>query len=157
MKKWIELLLHCLYIMNSSSLPCCLLSHKTTSMAAARHRRGLVLLIVLVNLLLHTANEGNWDVRISKGNVGRESDEGSQYVRITAISDGAALTSDVFQYSAPFRYRWTDKYLNTGLMLVKSGSTSSVTINSTTFEFYVPWEGEGVRGVLIADPCYNNQ
>ena len=96
------------------------------------------------------------DLRISKGNVQRENEEGNEYVRITSISDGP-LSSDVFEYSAPFKYRWTDKFLNTGVMMVKSGTSTSVTINGTTYDFFVPAEGEGVIGVFIADPCFNNQ
>ncbi len=100
------------------------------------------------------------DIRLSKGHVSR----GKESVRITIISNttltlspSSTSTWDQF-YSEPFKYRWTDKVLNTGVMEISpDSSSSSFNVNGEEIKFDIPQEGEGVVGTIIADPCFNNE
>jgi len=94
------------------------------------------------------------DIRVAPGHISRK----SSTVRVSAISNRSlALESDIFQYTDRFKYRWTDKVLNAGIMEVHAGSVSSFTVSGREYNFYVPAEGEGVVGTIIADPCFNNE
>jgi hypothetical protein len=77
------------------------------------------------------------------------------------ISD-APLDADTvadlgFSYSQQFKYRWTDKFLSTGLFDITPGETSVFSIGGQEYAVLVPQQGEGVRGVIIADPCFTNE
>eukprot|EP00466_Bigelowiella_natans_P008629 jgi/Bigna1/82818/fgenesh1_pg.98_\ len=89
--------------------------------------------------------------------------KGYAYVRVSLIDDASAAEditttpSDLFTYSQPFRYRWTDKRLSSGLLKVAPGESTKVTIQGTDFDIYLPEEGQGTRGVIIADPCFSGK
>lgn len=66
--------------------------------------------------------------------------------------------SDVFDYSQQFKYKWTQNYLSSGIVSVTPGTTTTVEIaNGKTIDINVPFEGEGIRGLIIADPCFQSQ
>lgn len=96
-------------------------------------------------------SSSNLDIRISKA----YGSKGYDKLRVSVISN-ATIESDLFTYSAPFQYRWTDKVLNTGIISVTPGETTSIEIAGETFDIYVPSPTESVRGVIIADPCFMN-
>lgn len=82
-------------------------------------------------------------------------------MRISIISDApldAATISDLrFTYSEQFKYRWTDKYLSTGMFDVTPGEETIFTIGGEDYSILLPVQGDGVRGVIIADPCFTNE
>ena len=86
---------------------------------------------------------------------------GYEYVRVSLISNASNTTQpatnppSLFTYEQQFRYRWTDKMLRSGLVKVTPGQPSSFEIDGTSFEVLLPEEGTGVRGVIIADPCFD--
>ena len=98
------------------------------------------------------SNEQALDIRVSKGYGSRGYDK----VRISVIAN-TTIESDIFTYSEPFQYRWTDNVLNTGIATVTPGQKTSFKIGSESFDVFVPAKGEGVRGVLIADPCISSE
>ena len=77
------------------------------------------------------------------------------------ISDApldAQTVSDLgFSYSEQFQYRWTDKYLSTGVFDVAPGEAKVFTVGGVEYAVNIPPQGEGVRGVIIADPCFTNE
>lgn len=97
-------------------------------------------------------DEGALDIRVSKAYGSRGYDK----VRISVIAN-TTIESDIFTYSEPFQYRWTDNVLNTGIVTVTPGEKTSFTIGSETVDIFVPAKGEGTRGVLIADPCMSSE
>lgn len=92
------------------------------------------------------------DVRVSKA-VGTK---GYDQVRVSVISN-SSVSSPYFTYSQPFQYRWTNKYLNTGLVSVTPGQKKVLNIAGKDVSIYLPKETEGTRGVLIADPCITSK
>jgi hypothetical protein len=94
----------------------------------------------------------DYDLRVTKALGSRGYDK----VRISVISN-ATIPSDLFSYSEPFQYRWTQNVLNTGIVTVQPGQKTPITIGSQTFEIYIPLEGEGVRGILLGDPCFTSE
>ena len=92
------------------------------------------------------------DIRISKAHATRGYDK----IRVSVISE-EQIESPIFSYSDRFRYRWTENYLNTGLLSVTPGATTTFNIGSETFNVYIPAEGEGTRGVIIGDPCFTSE
>jgi len=88
---------------------------------------------------------------------------GYNFVRVSMIDDASSATqpdttpADLFTYSKQFQYRWTNMRLNSGLLAISPGNTTSVTIGGTTFDILLPSEGQGVRGIVIADPCYSGK
>lgn len=94
------------------------------------------------------------DVRIAKGYGTRGYDK----IRVSVISsESLSLSNDIFTYSQPFRYRWTDKFLTSGIMTIVPGEKNVLNIAGEDFEIFIPKEGEGIRGVLIADPCFSSE
>jgi len=91
------------------------------------------------------------DLRISKAYGAK----GYGQVRITAISN-ASLNSAFFNYSAPFKYRWTNKHVQTVVKSVTPGK-NTFNIDGTSVTITVPAENAGVRGIVIADPCFSGQ
>lgn len=57
-----------------------------------------------------SGKQSSLDIRVSKAYGSRGYDK----VRVSVISS-EALASDVFTYSEPFKYKWTQYYLNTGI------------------------------------------
>lgn len=100
----------------------------------------------------HLRDDEIYDLRISKGIGSRGYDK----VRVSVISN-STISSDIFTYSEPFQYRWTQNTLNTGIVTVEPGKKTPITIGSQTFEVYIPLETEGVRGILLGDPCFTSE
>lgn len=104
----------------------------------------------------HTPPIGNdenaLDLRVSKAYGSRGYDK----VRISVIAN-TTIDNDIFTYSEPFQYRWTDNVLNTGIVTVTPGEKTSFSIGSETVDIFVPAKGEGTRGILIADPCFTSE
>lgn len=92
------------------------------------------------------------DIRISKAYGSRGYDK----VRVSVISDGP-VSSDIFSYSEPFKYRWTDNVLNTGILTVTPGEVTTIVIEGQSYEILIPREDSPVRGVVMADPCFSNE
>ena len=96
--------------------------------------------------------DGDIDIRVSKA-VGSQ---GYDKVRISVISN-RTVDSSLFSYKHQFKYRWTDKYLSTGLVTVKPGEKTSFKIAGKEVSILVPKQGSGTRGVILADPCFSSQ
>lgn len=91
------------------------------------------------------------DIRVSKAMGSR----GYNKLRVSVLSNHS-ITSDIFSYSEPFKYRWTsnslngDLFLNTGILTVDTGKKSSVTIEGQKIDLFVPNENDATRGVILA-------
>ena len=84
--------------------------------------------------------------------------KGYNMVRVSVISNVTSpVTSPIFSYTKPFKYRWTSKYLSSGLVSVKPGQPTSLTIQGTTFTVNLPAETAGSRGIIIGDPCISSK
>jgi hypothetical protein len=92
------------------------------------------------------------DIRVSKAMGSR----GYNKVRVSAIAN-STISSSYFSYQSQFKYRWTDKYLSTGIVTVTPGVKTQISIAGNTVDLFVPKDGEGVRGVIIADPCFQSE
>lgn len=99
-----------------------------------------------------TQDDTSLDIRVAKA----YGSKGYNKLRISVISN-ATIESEIFTYSSPFQYRWTDKVLNTGIISITPGETTSIDIAGEKFDIYVPSPTEGVRGVIIADPCFQSE
>lgn len=99
-----------------------------------------------------TASIGVTDVRITRA-VGKR---GYDKIRVSVISN-ATYANDMFTYQQPFQYRWTDKYLSTGIVSVTPGATTTLTIGGQAYNIRLPKENEGVRGIILADPCFQSE
>lgn len=89
----------------------------------------------------------DYDVRISQGHYLR-----GDSVRISIIAN-RTVASDVFTYQGNFKHRWTEKFLNTGIMKTTLGATNSFTVENKVYSFYIPSQTQGVVGLIFADPC----
>jgi len=98
------------------------------------------------------SSESSLDVRVTKA----YGSKGYNQVRLSVISK-EPLISDLLPYSARFQYRWTTNFLNSGLVTVTPGEISTFSLNDQDIRIYTPLEGQGVRGVIIADPCFQSQ
>jgi hypothetical protein len=92
------------------------------------------------------------DIRVARA----MGNKGYNQVRVSVISNGT-VSSPYFDYSQQFKYRWTNKYLNTGLVSVTPGQHTTLNIAGKSVNIYLPKENEGTRGVLIADPCITSK
>ena len=96
-------------------------------------------------------------IRVAKGLGSRPYNE----VRLTVISN-KTLTNDIFTYSQPFQFKWTNSstngvnILNTGIATVTPGATTSFLIDGQRVDVSIPQENAGIRGILIADPCFQS-
>jgi hypothetical protein len=69
------------------------------------------------------------------------------------------IYSPYFTYSQAFKYRWqsnsyeTSLTLNTGVVTVTPGATTSFEIAGQTVSVTIPAENAGIRGLIIGDPC----
>lgn len=95
-------------------------------------------------------SDGSPDIRVSKAHGKR----GYNFVRISLISNSSA-TSPFFRYQSRFRLRWTNKYLQSSLVPVHPGANKFQIDPQTSITVNVPAEDEGVRGLVIADPCFS--
>jgi hypothetical protein len=90
------------------------------------------------------------DLRVAKGFGTKDYDQ----VRISVISQSAEPPVEgFFDYSQAFRYKWSDNYLHTAMKQVVPGQATEFDLGSTKVSVKVPKQGDGVVGVLIADPC----
>lgn len=100
----------------------------------------------------YSDDDNAFDLRISKAYGSRGYDK----VRVSAISN-KAINSDIFTYSEPFQYRWKQFYLNTGIATVTPGSTTTLRIGNEEVAIAMPQQGDGVRGIIIGDPCFTSE
>lgn len=101
-----------------------------------------------------TADEStSLDIRVAKA----YGTKGYDKVRLSAISSSGPVESEYFTYSEQFKYRWTNFYLNTGVVRVTPGVTTDFTIAGQTVSVYIPVENDGIRGAVFADPCFTNE
>lgn len=101
------------------------------------------------------------DIRVSKALGSRE----YNLVRLSVISDHS-IESPLFSYTKQFQYKWEAKtlgdftksnYLNTGLVSVTPGASTTFTIEGQILDISLPLENEGVRGIIISDPCITSR
>lgn len=95
---------------------------------------------------------GDIDIRVVKA----MGSQGYNKVRISVISNHT-VDSDLFTYKSQFKYRWTDKFLSTGLVTVNPGEKTNFKIAGQDVNILVPKQGAGTRGVILADPCFTSQ
>ena len=81
---------------------------------------------------------------------------------VTNASDADARHPQFFAggYSAPFKYKWTDLYLETILKSVVPGPTALNEFNighNVTVNVRLPAENDATLGIIMADPCYNSR
>lgn len=94
-----------------------------------------------------------YDIRVSKALGSRGYDQ----IRLSVISN-SSIKSDVLGYSSQFKYKWTSNYLNTGVVSVTPGKSTEVVIDDDHSVFVtIPEQGAAVRGVIVADPCFQSQ
>jgi hypothetical protein len=93
------------------------------------------------------------DIRVAKA-MGQR---GYNKARVSVVSNSSIAANPLFDYSAPFKYRWTDKYLATGIVTLNPGATTNFNILGENVNIYLPKENEGVRGVIMADPCFQSE
>jgi hypothetical protein len=109
-----------------------------------------------IGLYLSNSNAGI-DVRVSKALGSRGYDK----IRLSVIANHT-IDSEYFSYKDAFQHKWTsndligDTYLNTGIVSVTPGQVNSFKIEGETVEVFVPKEDDGVRGFIIADPCFTS-
>jgi hypothetical protein len=104
------------------------------------------------------AADDSLDVRVALGHIHR----GYGNLRVSVIDNNATKHDqaflDFFEYNAPFKYVWTNKTLHTTVRPVTPGKASiwkagtELTLNVT-----LPPQGKGVRGFLVADPCFSGE
>jgi hypothetical protein len=92
------------------------------------------------------------DFKISKA-IGSK---GYDKIRISVVSN-ETIDSPLFSYSAPFKYRWTNNVLSTGIFSIVPGEKTKISIAGNDISVYIPKQNEGSRGLIIADPCFQNE
>jgi len=99
--------------------------------------------------IAHTLN-----LRVSKG-LGSKPYELVRLSVVTSPGEATPLLGGApFDYSAPFRYRWTQHSLHSSLVRVVPGAAPTIfDVAGTPVRLSLPRVGAGVSGVLIADPC----
>lgn len=100
----------------------------------------------------YSAVANDIDVRVTKA----LGSKGYDKIRLSVISN-STVSSPYFDYSQPFKYRWTNKYLNTGLVTVTPGQTTTFNIAGKDISIHLPNPTEGVRGIILADPCFTSE
>ena len=100
------------------------------------------------------------DVRVARAH----GPKGYAKLRVSVISGGPDPslnppvndTSGIFTYDAPFAHRWTDYRLQSGLVdAVEGGNTFDV--GGVKVDVRLAPRGAGVRGVIVADPCFSSE
>lgn len=105
-------------------------------------------------------------LKISKGFGAR----GYDFVRVSAITiKGSAASraydvamaenASVFTYSRPFKYRWQQFHLHSGLVKIsfKANIQTVQLKKGEVVTLRIPKTGSGVRGVVMSDPCYSSR
>lgn len=95
------------------------------------------------------------DIRVSKA----LGSKGYDKIRLSVISNTNETkpSSDLFTYQNYFQYRWTDKYLSSGIVTVIPGQDNKFNIEGQEIIINIPKQGDGVRGLIFADPCYTSE
>ena len=88
-------------------------------------------------------------LRVSKG-FGTKPYSTLRVSAITAASEPAPFAAE---YSAPFKYKWTQFALHSSVISVPAGSKFSFKVDGQDVPLFLPAQGAGAAGVLIADPC----
>mmetsp|Transcript_78622 Transcript_78622/g.230714 ORF Transcript_78622/g.230714 Transcript_78622/m.230714 type:complete len:505 (+) Transcript_78622:55-1569(+) len=89
------------------------------------------------------------DVRVVRG----FGTKGYDQIRISVVSQEADPPMDgFFDYSAQFKYRWTDNFLHSAMKSAIPGKVTSFPLGPG-LSVRLPRQGDGTAGVLIGDPC----
>jgi hypothetical protein len=91
------------------------------------------------------------DIRVSKGYGKR----GYNFARISLITN-SSTSSPFFTYQSQFKYRWRNKYLHSAVVSVAAGANKFQLDSQTSIVVNLPAEEDGVRGIMIADPCISD-
>lgn len=81
-------------------------------------------------------------------------------VRLSLVTNSSLSPSEFnfpSAYMNQFKYRWTQFYLATTVVDVTPGEPKTVTVGNHPVTINIPKEGEGVRGIVIGDPCYQSE
>ena len=98
------------------------------------------------------------EVRISKGLGNRPYNT----VRLSVISNHT-IDSPYFTYSKQFQNAWVNatatgpNVLNTGIVTVTPGETTTFVIENQEVKVTIPAENSGTRGIILADPCFQSE
>jgi len=92
---------------------------------------------------------GSFDLRIAKA-LGAH---GYDAARLSVITSGQPLSNTEFSYRSPFKYRWTNFSVSTGLVRGLEPGMNELRIGDEKVCVRVPGLGAGVRGVIFGDPC----
>jgi hypothetical protein len=75
-------------------------------------------------------------------------------LRVSVITYAENPPPVPFDYSAVFKYKWEKYALHSSLKAVEPGKHTPLNLGgNTTASLWLPAQGAGVAGVLIADPC----
>ena len=80
--------------------------------------------------------------------------KGYNKLRISVVSN-SSVSSSLFTYQQQFKYKWTDNFLNTGIVDANNGA-NTFTIAGQQITVTLPAQGEGARGVILSDPCFQS-
>lgn len=80
--------------------------------------------------------------------------KGYNFLRLSVIS-ASEVSPQVgfFDYSSQFQHRWRQFYLHTALKEVMPGVVNRFMVAGKSVSVWLPPQGKGVAGLLIADPC----
>eukprot|EP00927_Polykrikos_kofoidii_P024968 TRINITY_DN22545_c0_g1_i1.p1 TRINITY_DN22545_c0_g1~~TRINITY_DN22545_c0_g1_i1.p1 ORF type:complete len:458 (+),score=52.59 TRINITY_DN22545_c0_g1_i1:68-1441(+) len=110
---------------------------------------GSLVIVFAVAASSSCTSFGSLDLRVTKA----LGPHGYESARISVITSGEPLKDARLTYKAPFRYRWTDFALSTGLVTGLHAGVNEVRIGNATACVKLPALGSGVRGVIFGDPC----
>lgn len=85
---------------------------------------------------------------------------GYDKVRVSLVTNTSLSPSDFpfgNAYMNQFKHKWTQFYLATTIVDVVPGEVTTVKVQGTDVKISIPKENQGVRGVIIADPCFQSQ
>jgi hypothetical protein len=74
-------------------------------------------------------------------------------IRYSGSAPNASSADLKWDYSEPFKYRWTDNHLSTALVNVTPGVASPFSLDGNKINVTLPKQGDGSIGILIGDPC----
>lgn len=93
-------------------------------------------------------------MRVTKG----FGSKGYNRVRISVISNSSTPpTQNLFDYSQQFQYKWTHNYLHSSIIEATPGQPRLIDVGFAQVPVRLPQQGDGVAGVLIADPCVHSR
>ena len=110
-----------------------------------------------VNSVIDVESSG-LDVRVSKA-LGSHP---YNTIRLSVISNHT-IDSPYFTYSKQFQNAWTTSittgpnFLNSGIVTVTPGDTTTFVIENQEVKVSIPAENAGVRGIILADPCFQSE